>query len=231
MKIERHEFGTEANKLVIIDDFLPGAERIVEFAARLAPFPPEQNHAYPGLRRELTPDEPEGAAYVQAALRAAAPVIQEMYGAPRFQILAASFSIVTQLPSQLAPRQRSPHTDSPDWDFIAVLHHLHNLPGTGTAFYRHRSTGFEKVSEARAPALREAWDRERAEHGLPGPAYFRESDARYEKIFEAEARFNRLVIYQGSLFHSGTVPPDFKFDPDPRTGRLTGNMFVGVIRA
>jgi hypothetical protein len=231
MKITRYEFGAEKNPLVIIDDFLPDAQRAVEIAARIAPFAPERTHAYPGLRHQLTPDEHEGAAYVRAVLQTAAPIINETYCASSLQILAASFSVVTQPPDELEPRQRLPHTDSPDPSFIAVLHHLHHLPRTGTSFYRHRRTGFEKVSEARGPALREAWDQERAEYGEPGSAYFGDSDTRYEKIFEAEARFNRLVIYQGALFHSGTVPPDFKFDPDPRTGRLTGNIFVGVIPA
>lgn len=231
MKIERCEFGAEKNRLIIIDDFLPDAERVVDAAARLAPFAPERDHAYPGLRHQLTPHDREGAAYVMTVLNTAGPVINETYGARSMRILAASFSIVTQAPAQLEPRQRLPHTDSPDATFIAILHHLHHLPRTGTSFYRHRSTGFEKVSEARRSILREAWDRERAEDGDPKQDYFRDSNARYEKIFEAEAQFNRLVIYQGALFHSGTVPPDFAFDPDPRSGRLTGNIFVDLIPA
>ena len=34
------------------------------------------------------------------------------------------------------------------------------------------------------------------------------------------------IIYQGSLLHSGIIPPDMNFSADPREGRLTANIFV-----
>ena len=37
---------------------------------------------------------------------------------------------------------------------------------------------------------------------------------------------DRLVIYQGSLLHSGIIPPGMSFSADPREGRLTANIFV-----
>lgn len=226
MKIQTHEIGAERNPVVIIDDFLPEPEQAIEIAARIAPFAPVKVGAYPGLRHQLSADQ-EGAAYVVAVLKAAAPLFMKTYSASAFAIHSASFSIVTQKPDELELRQRLPHTDSPDPNYIALLHHLHHLPNTGTAFYRHRRTGFEKVSEDRRETLRQAWAQDSAEFGEPAQGFFA-ADARYENIFEAEARFNRLVIYQGALFHSGVIPPDFAYDPDPRRGRLTGNIFVSL---
>jgi hypothetical protein len=52
------------------------------------------------------------------------------------------------------------------------------------------------------------------------------SDAHYEKIFQVEGRFNRLVIYQGCLLHSGYFSPNFNYSSDPQTGRLTANIFI-----
>lgn len=231
MKIEPYEFGLESNRLVVIEDVLADAQHAVDIARNLVPFAPERTTAYPGLRHQLTPDQTEGAGYVRAVLAAVAPVVCRMYGAPSFDIVEASFSIVTQRPADLTPRQRSPHFDSFDPNHVAILHHLHRLPGTGTAFYRHRRTGFEKASEARRPALEVAWAQDQAEYGDPKEAFAGSSDGRYEQIFAVEGRFNRLLIYQGALFHSGQVPPDFAFDPNPATGRLTGTIFLKITPA
>jgi hypothetical protein len=35
-----------------------------------------------------------------------------------------------------------------------------------------------------------------------------------------------MLIYQGSLLHSGVIPPDMPLSADPREGRLTANIFV-----
>jgi hypothetical protein len=35
-----------------------------------------------------------------------------------------------------------------------------------------------------------------------------------------------MIIYQGSLLHSGIIPRGMNFSVDPREGRLTANLFV-----
>lgn len=230
MIVDVHEFGNEKNRLVVIDDFLPGAERAVDLAAAMAPFAAETITAYPGLRQQLSPDQP-ASRYVRAVLESAAPIINRVFAAAGFQVLEASFSIVTRRAEEMAPALRLPHWDSSDPNHIAILHHLHHLPDTGTAFFRHRRTGFERVSEARRPALDEAIAEDNAAYGPPGAAFIADSDARYEKIHAAAGKFNRLLIYQGALFHSGLIPEGFAYDPDPRRGRLTGTMFVRMVPA
>ena len=230
MKIEPFEFGLEHNRLVVIDDFLSDAQGAVEIAKAIEPFAPERATAYPGLRHQLTPDQSQGAAYVRAVLAAAAPVVCRMYGVRSFDIVEASFSIVTRRPADLEPRQRLPHFDSFDPDHVAILHHLHRLPDTGTAFYRHSRTGFETASEARRSALEVAWAQDQIDYGDPKAAFAAESDGRYERIFSVAGRFNRLLVYQGALFHSGILPPDFAFDSNPATGRLTGTIFLKLNR-
>jgi len=39
------------------------------------------------------------------------------------------------------------------------------------------------------------------------------------------ARFNRLVVYPGSLLHTACINPACSVNADPRRGRLTVNTF------
>ncbi|EGF93499.1 histidyl-tRNA synthetase, class IIA [Asticcacaulis biprosthecium C19] len=228
MDIQVHEIGVEKNRVVVIDDFLPDATRAVEAAAGLSPFPPETGTAYPGLRRVVTPAEIAADAYMVALLEQAAPFIGGVFDADAFDLLEASFSLVTRRREDLAVAQRVPHFDSPDPGLLAVLHYLNDIPGTGTCFYRHRATGIERVTADLIPQLHAAAVQELAQFGQPNPGFIGDSDERYEKILHVDGRFNRLLIYQGALLHSGFIPEDFTFSEDPRTGRLTGNLFVQV---
>jgi hypothetical protein len=56
--------------------------------------------------------------------------------------------------------------------------------------------------------------------------YIRGSDALFEQIDAIEAVPDRLLIYQGSLLHSGIIPKGMTLSADPRKGRLTANVFV-----
>ncbi len=64
--------------------------------------------------------------------------------------------------------------------------------------------------------------------GLAG--YTNSSNAAFEQIGLVEAKADRVVIYQGSLLHSGIIPPDMPLSDDPRVGRLTTNLFVQAQR-
>lgn len=54
----------------------------------------------------------------------------------------------------------------------------------------------------------------------------RGSDEIFEQIGSVEAVPDRLIIYHGSLLHSGIVPQGMTFSADPRLGRLTANIFI-----
>lgn len=225
MRAGVQEFGHERNRLVVADDFLPEPMRYVDMAAALAPFAPEVVTGYPGLRAQLSPGQP-AEHYVQAVLKRAGPLIAKAFDAAAYQIVEASFAIVTKRPAELGPLQKLPHRDSNDANYLALLHHLHHVPGTSTNFFRHRRTGFERVTEERHAAFNAAAEQDTAEYGAPGGDGLADTDRRFEKIHEAPAAFNRLLIYRGSLLHSGYVPEDFAYDPSPRTGRLTGMVFL-----
>jgi hypothetical protein len=220
MRSELILVGAGRHPLVVVDDF-GGNARAVEIASAMAPFPPAANY-YPGLRRIIRPQDEAAAAYVAATLERAARFIVSGFDLDFFELLEASFSIVTAPPETLSPAQRAPHFDSTDPDYLAVLHYLGGTERTGTAFYRQRSTGIEAVTEANRPDFLKA---HRDEDTQPS-GYFAGSNAVFEQTHAIEGVPGRLIVYRGCMLHSGVIPSDLDFEPDPQRGRLTANFFI-----
>ncbi len=211
--------GAEHQPLILIDDFAVDPDGLIEDAAMLR-LEPNGPH-YPGLRAPV----PKG--MVAKLLAPVTDLIREVFGVDAGRGRRESwYSLVTTPPDRLAPIQRLPHFDGVEADRIAILLFLGRADLGGTAFYRHRATGFETVTAERlAPydsALRADIDR----HGLPPPAYIAGDTPLYERIARHEARFNRLLIYRGHTLHCADVPPDLVLCADPREGRLTVNTFL-----
>jgi hypothetical protein len=225
MKPQLLRFGESQRPVVVIDDFTGSAENVARLADALAPFPGVQTGYYPGVRRMITRDDAEADAYVERTCREAAQFIAGAFDIDAFDFVEASFSMVTLQPHELRPVQRSPHFDSPDPKYYALLHYLRVGPGTGTAFFRQRATGIERVTEQNlATFVRTA---EAIEPLLPKDSgYITASNEHYEQIGTIEAVADRMIIYQGSLLHSGIIPSGMPLSPDPREGRLTANIFV-----
>lgn len=218
--------GAHGSALVVVDGFDGDVAAVIEAAAALAPFGRPPGSYYPGLRRVL--DERDGAAwaYAERTLEACAPFVGGAFDADGFDLVEASFSMVTDPPHALAPAQRAPHFDSTDPDYLAILHYLGGTGETGTAFYRQRATGIERVDEGNRAAFIAAAQRE----SVLAQGYIADSDAAYEQVAAIEAAPDRLVIYQGCLLHSGIIPPGLPLSPDPRVGRLTAKFFVRAYR-
>ena len=70
----------------------------------------------------------------------------------------------------------------------------------------------------------------RTKYGLPG-GYMTASNAWFEKVLTVPARFNRLIVYEGTLFHSGEIAHPELLDADPRRGRLSLNGFFICTRS
>ena len=217
------EIGRERNKVLVVDDFMDEPHLLIAQAVAMAPFPQERETYYPGLRRMITPADIDTDRHVNESLEALAPLIGQVFGVTAFEVTEACFSLVTKAPEALSQAQRIPHYDSTNGNFLAVLHYLSPTPQGGTSFYRHRATGFERITPERESAY--ALTRSRENLDRP-PAYFADSDGDFERIARFEARYNRLLIYRGSLLHSGDIPEDFSFSADPATGRLTCNLFL-----
>ena len=224
MRPELRRFGKSDSPVVVIDEFSGEVASILEIAASLGNYP-AQNNYYPGVRRVITRADKAADAYVEETCERAAQFIAGAFDVDSFDLLEASFSIVTVHPSNLSPPQRAPHFDTTDPKHFALLHYLRVPSGSGTAFYRQRSTDIELVTEANVDEfVRHA--KGEAARLPPDAGYIHGSDEFYEQIGAVEAVADRLIIYQGSLLHSGIIPPDATLSADPREGRLTANLFV-----
>ncbi len=225
MKPELRRFGAGQSPVVVIDHFSGDAERIARIAEALAPFPEVTGEYYPGIRRVLDERDEFAWTYVRRACEAAAQFIAGAFEVDGFDLLRGSFSMVTVQPSQLSPPQRAPHFDSTDPKYYALLHYLRVPDGSGTAFYRQRSTNIERVTQANLDCFVKTAEAEGGRRSTDS-GYINGSDAFFEQIGSVEAVPDRMIIYQGSLLHSGIIPPGMSFSPDPKDGRLTANIFV-----
>src|SRR3546814_254122 len=135
--------GESRTPVLTVDGIGPEPALIVALAKELAPFPPATNN-YPGLRRILGPGDAAAWDYVTGLLNDAAGFIGGAFDVDGFDLVEASFSLVSTHPEMLAPVQRLPHFDGVEDDLIALLHYV--APNAGTAFYRHRASGLELVT-------------------------------------------------------------------------------------
>lgn len=224
MKPQLRRVGESRSPVVVIDDFGCSAAA-AEAANSMAPFPPGGRRLYPGLRRVITEADEQAFAYVERVCSEAAQFIAGAFDVDGFDLLEASFSMVTTSPQQLQILQRLPHFDSTDPNYLALLHYLRVPAGTGTAFFRQRSTGIEEVREATVADFIRTVHEEGAR--LPQDSgYVYGSNEFFEQIDCVEALADRLLIYRGSLLHSGIIPPDMPLSDSPAHGRLTANIFV-----
>ena len=224
MKPELRHIGNTQTPVLVIDEFSGALEHILKIADALAPYPRHTNY-YPGLRRIFTAADTAANAYVEGTCERAAPFIADAFDMDAFDLVEASFSMVTLKPTELTPPQRAPHFDTTNQKDLALLHYLRVPPNAGTAFYRQRSTGIERVTEINVSVFDPVAQVQNAQ--LPADAgYFDGSDEFWEQIGAIEGVPDRMVIFQGSLLHSGLIPPDMPLTADPRQGRLTANIFV-----
>ena len=213
--------GREGRSLAVIDHLAPNPDRL-RAAAVTTSFEPASHH-YPGLRAPLPSN------YLDDVLPVIGEALRELFGrAVQAAVIDASFSIVTTPPSDLSIRQRLPHCDAFGAERVALVHYLSPNGGDGTAFFRHRSTGFETVDETRAPIFFGQLDAELRHGGVPPPAYVADSTALFERIALADAHYNRALLYPSFLLHSGAIAPGAALSPDPAVGRLTVTAFLSV---
>lgn len=225
MKIEIHEIGLEGNKVVMIDDALPRPEDVRELAAGQT-FAPVTTSSYPGVRRELSSRVERERAYVEALRALVKPVMQDVFDMADFRIATADLSLMTLPAFQAHPMTRIPHYDEIRHIKYALLHFLAPVAQGGTAFYRHRRTGFERISPDRKDAFFEGLRADLLAYGEPAPRFMSGSDNSFEQTACFEGRCNRLLIYSGALLHTAQVPADFTYSADPAKGRLTANLFL-----
>jgi hypothetical protein len=223
MSVQKYSFGAEKAPLLVFDNVVENPQELIEVAARsrFAPL----GRFFPGVRA------PAPMAYQQFLLTHLLPLLDGHFfaGAPKFKFLLCHYSVVTTPPSQLSMVQRIPHFDSTEGNGLASVHYLFKKGFGGTAFYRHRKTGFESVDESRKEQYLRSLEGENGGPNMPGPEYINGDTALYEQIMNVDAFFNRLIIYRRNSLHSGAIEKDFVPGPDLLAGRLSINTFIDVV--
>jgi hypothetical protein len=221
-KVRAVRLGREQAPLLVIDNFAAAPESLVELAAGKV-FADAATY-YPGVRTKAP------LSYQRFAIDTLRPLVGEHFGldASRLRFSACYFSLVTTTPDKLTYLQRIPHIDSLFPQELAFIHYLFRGDLGGTAFYRHRATGFESIDASRTT---EYWPHvEAAKSGPAAPpaAYIDGDTSLYERIGNEEAAFNRLLLYRRNSLHSGAVPAHAQLPADPRRGRLSLNGFLAT---
>ncbi|MEG3125517.1 DUF6445 family protein [Sphingomonas sp. GB1N7] len=220
-EIVARRIGTEQQPIVIVDGFHPDPDALRQFAQK-TPFAAAQRN-YPGIRARLPAD------YFARVRPVLTTILSGVFGhAGAIDLIDASFSIVTTPPSDLTVAQRLPHVDAVQPGRIALVHYLAPESDDGTAFFRHRASGFETIDAARSTDYLARLNGELRESGEPSPAYPGGSTPLFERIADVEARYNRAVIYRSALLHSGAISPHAPLSADPVTGRLTVTAFLSA---
>lgn len=222
-RIACHSIGREQQPVLVIDNFLSDPDSLVEQATN-AEFNPDQG-LFPG-HRAPAPD-----IYTKALEQALPGLLAQCFDIQPGDIrqVESSFSLVTQPPETLKPLQRIPHFDSRKPKELASIYFLCNREQHtygGTAFYRHKSTGYESIDETRFAHYMSELEMDAKRTGVPDAGYIRQSTEMFEQIDSFAAVFNRILIYRCTSLHSGVIPPDFNFARDPRQARLSINSFL-----
>ena len=212
------------HKLVFIDDFLvdPVALREVAEQGIYTAYPGlDEKKGYPGLRASVP------AEYSANLTELLEPLIRANFSVPDdlgIRKSECAFSLTSIQPENLGSLQRTPHFDASTPHHMACLLYLCDESHGGTGFYRHNSTGLQQITPETRDVYLDAYYREINER-QPLPRYFDRSDEYFTFLGMMPARFNRLVLYPGSLLHSACINPTRSISGDPRTGRLTVNTF------
>ena len=215
----RQRIGNEAQPLVIVDGFASDPDGLRAAAAGAA-FASAGQH-YPGIRANL-PDT-----YLRDQLPLVASALGREFGpCRRIRVVDAQFSIVTTTPDALDIRQRLPHVDAYGRNRIALIHYLSLTNRDGTAFFRHRGTGFETIDEMRAPTFFARLGSE--VEAMPPQGYIADDTALFDRIALVDAAYNRALLYRSYVLHSGAIATDAVLSADPALGRLTVTAFLAI---
>jgi hypothetical protein len=212
----------------IIDDFLLSAESAVYFAKNIAYFNPmhSDNSYYPGVRDNMP--EP----YIR--------LLQDFFQdhiMPKVVdnddytaiVHKSLISLTSCHPSQLQTEQKMPHVDSCKSNQYAFVHYLSGQELGGTSIYRFIPKNKIELNEQEEVILDEMLNAVIAtpdEHS----GYISQSTSLFEQVLSIEAKFNRLVIFQGNLLHCANLTSEKSYSGDTENGRYSITSFGSIIQ-
>jgi hypothetical protein len=218
----------ERHFCLVIDDALLVPEQQLQYAAtHRHEFRPVDFNAYPGVY-----------------LKAPSVLVRELcdlfqwrlrrhFNARRSVDVHCRFSMVTLAPQVLRPIQRLCHRD--DVRLPARL----SMPASVLYLFRNPQLGGTRFFAPVRPAAETDALFEDARRLTPdaftqkyrmGYGYMRESNEYFHLLGNIPARWNRLIVYDGGMLHTGDIGAPELLSADPLTGRLTLNGFFTCTR-
>jgi hypothetical protein len=221
--IRQLRIGDEATPLLIIDDLVTNPDWLIKATGQGSDFQTDPANFYPGIRK------PAPQLYQQALQTGLLPLLQAVFSpqASRLNCLQSAFSLSTTPASQLRPIQMLPHIDATTPNQLAMVHYLCGSEHGGTSFYRHRETGFERISADRLAGYSAKLKAEALAAQLHlQPGYINGDSSLFQRIYQVDAKPNRAIIYPGNLLHSGDIREGLGLSAEPKIGRLTISSFL-----
>jgi hypothetical protein len=213
---------------LVVDNALINPERFIKFAAdNRALFEEAPFNAYPGIQMPL-PDVVSERLNEFFMLH-----IRRYLDARRVLYMHGRLAMVTTPPDKLQPRQRICHRDSQEvapGNLIAasVLYLFKDPALGGTSFYAPKKSAHETALLVHDSSTMSNEDFNK-KYGI-GPEYFSGLAPWFEKLGSIPAKWNRMIFYDGNMFHSGDIPSPQRLTDDPNTGRLSMNGFFTCSR-
>jgi hypothetical protein len=203
--------------VTVADNVLLRPQRLAEFGVGHE-FAEDDGNLYPGIRARLPAEFSRPFhAWLNRTLHCTG-VLEEschIYDDVSF------FSIVNKSRANLLPLQRIPHYDSTDPGVFAAVIYLFDRANSGTSFYRHRTTGYEKINGDNEDNYKTALNRNMKNLGPPAREYTNGSNVLFERTHSVDSAFNRIVIYSGNVLHAADIDGSLFNGNDNSQWRLT----------
>jgi hypothetical protein len=230
-KVTVETVGRGRHRVVLIDGFYRHPDRVLELARTLSYVSGPMHGNFPGGRAVISLDTGPLIAAVSVAW--GAPL------EPAQLIQPVVFSAIVNRPGMLNLAQRQPHVD-PGVSAMVYLNPDAECTG-GTGLYRHRPTDLERLPTTATPEVLRLAERLeldpaplRTPQGYtqfqetiifnplfarPDDGYIDDGNAYWELLYKVEMRFNRLVVFDGRMFHSQHLSLD-RFRDRPRLNQI-----------
>ena len=213
--------GAEGEPVAVVENFAADPQYLRKDSATRG-FQASDDH-YPGVKAPV-PDD-----YLARQWGVLAPVFRDVFGIiGKISVLDVTYALVADPPAALTLEQRIPHVDALQPGRLALIHYLVPAGTDGTAFFRHRNTGFETIDHTRSATYFAKLNEDLRTHGQPPCVYPDGSTPIFEQTRHFDGLYNRALIYRGRLLHSGAISAAGALSADPATGRLTITGFFAA---
>ena len=215
--VELARIGRCGIKVTVIDNVLRDPLRVASLGFAQS-YTADSGNLYPGLRAAMP------ATFSSEFRDWLTPVLQQQGVLAADQAIcsdASFFSFVSTASEDLLPIQCIPHFDSTDPNLFAAVIYLCDTRFGGTAFYRHRRTGYEEITQDNLQNYRLALNNDMRVHGAPQKAYINGDTVLFETIFASELKFNSAIVYPGRALHAAKIASPFDPPQSKNDWRLT----------